>query len=205
MAKLYFYYSAMNAGKSTNLLQSSYNYIERGMDTILFTPHFDDRHSKGKIASRIGLEANAYPFTEECNLYDYVVEQRKERPRIRCILVDEAQFLTKEQVHQLAEVVDKIKLPVLTYGLRTDFRGEIFPGSQYLLGLAEELVEIKTVCFCGRKATMNLRVDENGVALFEGDQVEIGGNDRYVAACRIHHKDAIVQAEARKKEREAAE
>ncbi len=181
----------MNAGKSTNLLQSSYNYIERGMDTILFTPKLDSRLSEGLIHSRIGLEANAYPFRSDCNLYDYVVEQKKKRPRIRCILVDEAQFLSKAQVFELAKVVDEIKIPVLTYGLRTDFQGEVFEGSQYLLGLAEELVEIKTVCFCGSKATMNLRVSENGDAIVEGEQVEIGGNDKYVATCRIHHFEAV--------------
>lgn len=194
MAKLYFYYSAMNAGKSTNLLQSSYNYIERGMDTILFTPKLDDRVKVGTIASRIGLESNAYPFMGTCNLYDYVVEQRKDRPRIRCVLVDEAQFLSKAQVLQLVDVVDKLKIPVLTYGLRTDFMGEVFEGSQYLLGYAEELVEIKTVCYCGRKATMNLRIDDQGNALVEGDQVEIGGNERYIAACRIHYFEATNKA-----------
>lgn len=194
MAKLYFYYSAMNAGKSTNLLQSSYNYIERGMDTILFTPNLDDRIATGTIASRIGLQSNAYPFKSDCNLYDYAVEQREHRPRIRCVLVDEAQFLSKAQVLQLVEIVDKIKIPVLTYGLRTDFKGEVFEGSKYLLGLAEELQEIKTVCYCGRKATMNLRVNDKGDALVEGAQVEIGGNDRYIAACRIHFYEATEKA-----------
>lgn len=196
MAKLYFYYSAMNAGKSTNLLQSSYNYQERGMETLLFTPLLDNRAGQGTIASRIGLKAKAYAFKQDCNLFDYVTQEIKARPKLKCILVDEAQFLSKNQVLQLAEVVDKLKLPVLSYGLRTDFRGEVFEGSKYLLGLAEELSEIKTVCECGSKATMNLRVDEQGRAVFEGKQVEIGGNDRYLAVCRHHYKEAILTAKA---------
>ena len=199
MAKLYFYYSAMNAGKSTNLLQSSHNYRERGMDTILLTPAIDNRRAKGLIHSRIGLEANAFTFWSDTDLFDYVQKEREERPRIKCVLVDEAQFLTKEQVDQLSEVVDKLHIPVLTYGLRTDFQGEVFEGSRALLGLAEELIELKTVCYCGRKATMNLRVDEAGRAVVEGAQIEIGGNDRYIAACRIHYKEAIAEAEKRLK------
>ncbi len=199
MAKLYFYYSAMNAGKSTNLLQSNYNYLERGMETILLAPHFDDREAQGTIHSRIGLTAQAYPFKQDCNLYEYVSSQLIEKPNVRCVLVDEAQFLTHAQVLQLAEVVDLIRLPVLAFGLRSDFQGEVFEGAKYLLGLAEELVELKTVCSCGRKATMNLRVDEHMNAVLEGEQVEIGGNDRYIASCRIHFKEALAKAKARQK------
>lgn len=187
MAKLYFYYAAMNAGKSTNLLQSNYNYRERGMDTLVFTPDLDDRIQKGVIASRIGLETKGIPFAREFNFFPYIKTALKENPNIKCILIDEAQFLTKEQVKQLAEVTDQCKIPALCYGLRTDFRGELFEGSQYLLAWAQELIEIKTICHCGSKATMVLRIDENGQAIREGAQIEIGGNDRYVAVCHKHH------------------
>lgn len=181
MAKLYFYYSAMNAGKSTTLLQSDYNYRERGMRSLLFAPKLDDRHGSGRITSRIGLAAEAFAFDREHDLYDHVRRELAE-DRVHCVLVDEAQFLTKTQVLQLSLVVDKLKIPVLTYGLRTDFRGEPFEGAVYLLAWAEEIVEIKTVCATGKKATMNARLDANGERVYEGAQVEIGHN--YVAMAR---------------------
>lgn len=186
MAKLFFYYSAMNAGKTTSLLQSSYNYQERGMNTLAFIPDFDNRYGVGKISSRIGLQCDAYAFAREFNFFDYIAKQKKIVPNLKCILVDEAQFLTKSQVQQLCQVIDKLDLPVLCYGLRTDFLGELFEGSSCLLGWADELVELKTICHCGRKATMNMRINEHGQMLQEGAQVEIGGNDRYIALCRKH-------------------
>lgn len=189
MAKLYFYYSAMNAGKSTNLLQSSHNYHERGMRTILFTPKIDNRMAEGKIHSRIGLSADAIAFTDQSNLLELTKEVLVDSPqRVACVLIDEAQFLSKDQVYQLTEVVDHLKLPVLAYGLRTDFQGHLFPGSQYLLGWADEIIELKTVCHCGKKATMNVRLNEQGHAVVSGDQVLIGGNDTYIATCRGHFK-----------------
>ncbi len=187
MAKLYFYYSAMNAGKSTVLLQSSYNYQERGMETLVYTPKFDTRFGEALVASRIGLKAEAISFEANTDLFKDVEKHlKREGHKIRCVLVDEAQFLTREQVDQLATVVDKLRIPVLTYGLRTDFRGELFEGSARLLALADEVNEIKTICHCGSKATMVLRVDEEGRAVKTGAQVEIGGNDRYVSVCRKH-------------------
>ncbi|WP_367606470.1 thymidine kinase [Legionella sp. W05-934-2] len=188
MAKLYFYYSAMNAGKSTVLLQSSHNYQERGMQTLLLTPKIDNRFAEGIIHSRIGLSESAYSFSENDDLYDWVSTQKLSLANVACVLIDEAQFLSKRQVTQLCDVTDKLKLPVLAYGLRTDFLGELFEGSQYLLAWADELVEIKTICHCGSKATMNLRIDENGKALDIGEQLLIGGNDRYVSTCRRHFK-----------------
>lgn len=188
VAKLYFYYSAMNAGKSTTLLQSSYNYQERGMETLLFTPLIDDRVETGTIASRIGLSAKAVSFDNHLNLYDYAAKAIAANDKLKCILVDEAQFLTKQQVAQLSDIADQLKIPVLAYGLRTDFRGEPFEGSLYLLAWAEELNEIKTICHCGRKATMNLRVDDKGNVMKDGAQVEIGGSERYISVCRRHHK-----------------
>jgi thymidine kinase len=204
VAKLYFYYSAMNAGKSTNLLQSKYNYEERGMQTIVLTPQLDDRYGVGSVKSRIGLETSAYAFKPTCNLFDYVQEQKKGLPQLKCVLIDEAQFLSKAQVYQLTDIVDTIKVPVLAYGLRTDFLAEIFEGSRYLLGLADELVELKTICFCGRKATMNMRIDSEGNAVYEGRQIEIGGNDRYVSTCRIHYKEAMLNAKLSSKALEEA-
>lgn len=191
MAKLYFYYSAMNAGKTTTLLQSNYNYKERGMETLVFIPAIDDRHSQGVIASRIGLEAHAIAFAPDFSFYPFVEEAQKEENKLACILIDEAQFLTKQQVKDLAQVADQLKIPVLCYGLRTDFQGEPFPGSLYLLSWAQEMIEIKTICSCGRKATMNLRVDEKGHAVKQGAQIEIGGNDRYVAMCSRHFWQAL--------------
>lgn len=188
MAKLYFYYSAMNAGKSTVLLQSAHNYKERGMETLLFTPKIDTRHQQGKIHSRIGLDADAVSFDAGFDLYTYTVEQQKKHPKLTCVLVDEAQFLTQQQVMQLTEIVDKLNLPVLAYGLRSDFRGEPFEGSKYLLVWADNLVEIKTVCHCGKKATMNARIDAQGHIIRTGEQVQIGGNESYMSMCRRHFK-----------------
>jgi thymidine kinase len=188
MAKLYFYYSTMNAGKSTTLLQSSFNYRERGMHTLLLTAAFDDRYGKGKVASRIGLEQEADLFKPGDNLFEHVREQHLQK-KLDCLLIDEAQFLEKEQVWQLSEVCDQLSVPVLCYGIRTDFQGELFPGSQWLLAWADVLQELKTICHCGSKANMVVRVDEDGKALSEGTQVEIGGNDRYVSLCRKHFKE----------------
>ncbi len=185
MAKLYFYYSAMNAGKSTVLLQSSYNYQERNMNTLLFTTAIDNRYGADRIQSRIGLTAEAKVFSQQDNLLAMTTEELAQRP-IHCVMVDEAQFLLKPQVFQLAQVADVLNIPVLAFGIRTDFKGELFEGSQYLLAWADNLNEIKTICHCGRKATMVLRVDSNGKAVQEGTQVEIGGNDRYVSVCRKH-------------------
>lgn len=185
MAKLYFYYSSMNAGKSATLLQSSFNYRERGMTTMLWTAAIDDRYGAGLVSSRIGLEAQAHLFDPAVDMFAAIAAQHDRTP-LSCVLVDEAQFLTRDQVWQLAGVADRLGVPVLCYGLRTDFRGELFEGSAHLLGLADMLSEIKTVCDCGRKATMNLRVDGRGQAVRDGAQTQIGGNDRYVALCRRH-------------------
>lgn len=191
MAKLFFYYSAMNAGKSTVLLQSAYNYKERGMDTLLLYPAIDNRGKSSKIASRIGLEADALSFDRQFNLYDYVQAQLQSNPNIKCILVDEAQFLTKKQVMQLTDIVDKLKLPVLAYGIRSDFQAEPFEGSIYLLALADNINEIKTICHCGKKALMNLRIDTDGNPVKTGEQIEVGGNERYVTMCRAHFKQSL--------------
>lgn len=186
MAKLHFYYSAMNAGKTTTLLQSNYNYQERGMNTLLFIPSIDTRHALGIISSRIGLQNEAHAFEKEFDFFTFV-KDHIQKQKISCVLIDEAQFLSKKQVLQLARIVDELKIPALAYGLRSDFMGEPFEGSKYLLALAEDISEIKTICHCGRKATMNARIDENGCVLREGEQVEIGGNDRYIALCRKHY------------------
>lgn len=185
MAKLYFHYSSMNAGKSTALLQSSYNYVERGMRTLVFAPSFDDRYTEGRVTSRIGIDAAAEPFGPQTDIYA-VVEREHAAQRIDCVLVDEAQFLTRDQVYALGRICDDLEIPVLAYGLRTDFRGEPFEGSQYLLAWADNLKEIKAICHCGKKATMVVRQDEHGNTLTDGQQVEIGGNDRYVSLCRRH-------------------
>ncbi|MDR9829384.1 thymidine kinase [Vibrio sp. FNV 38] len=190
MAQMYFYYSAMNAGKSTTLLQSSFNYQERGMTPLILTAALDDRYGVGKVSSRIGLQAEAQLFNLESDLYAEIVALNEQQKR-HCILVDECQFLSKEQVYQLTEVVDKLHIPVLCYGLRTDFLGELFEGSRHLLAWADKLVELKTICHCGRKANMVIRTDEHGKAIQEGDQVAIGGNDRYVSVCRQHYKEAL--------------
>jgi thymidine kinase len=189
MAKLYFYYSAMNAGKTTTLLQSAYNYHERGMRTLILTPALDNRFGDGVVASRIGLKANARRFGAEENLLALVQADLDARGPLHCVFVDEAQFLTKAQAWQLSDVVDKLDVPVLAYGLRTDFRGELFEGSRYLLAWADKLEEIKTICHTGRKATMVVRVDEHGRAVTDGPQVEIGGNDRYVSVSRAEFKN----------------
>lgn len=185
MAKLYFYYATMNAGKSTALLQAAHNYAERGMRTLLFTARIDAR-SDGKILSRIGISARALPFDQETDFCDKAIKDQAD-----CILIDEAQFLSALQVRQLSRLVDEANVPVMCYGLRTDFRGELFPGSAQLLAWADSLVELKTICFCGRKATMVVRVGRDGSVEREGVQVEIGGNERYVPYCRKHFFESI--------------
>jgi thymidine kinase len=196
MAKLYFYYAAMNAGKSTTLLQADFNYRERGMQTMLWTAAVDDRAGLGTIGSRIAISAPARTFDENVDLYDEIGEELKKR-ELDCILVDEAQFLTQRHVLQLCEIADQLGIPVLCYGLRTDFQAKLFPGSAALLALADRLVELKAVCECGRKATMNLRIDEQGHAVAEGQQTEIGGNDRYIALCRRHFFERLHESRAR--------
>jgi thymidine kinase len=188
MAKLYFYYSAMNAGKTTTLLQSAHNYRERGMRTLILAPQLDDRHGKGIVASRIGLKAQAHAFSRDENLRAIVTADIFHHGALHCVLVDEAQFLTRAQVWQLSDIVDELRIPVLAYGLRTDFRGELFEGSKYLLAWADELSEIKTICHTGKKATMVVRVDDNGRVVMDGPQVEIGGNERYVSVSRAEFK-----------------
>ncbi len=188
MAKLYFYYSSMNAGKSTALLQSSYNYRERGMNTLVLAPKLDDRHGVGKVCSRIGLETEAITFGQEDDVLEIVSNAIEDEP-LHCVLIDEAQFLTKDQVFQLGEVTDQLNIPVLAYGLRTDFQGEPFEGSKYLLAWSDNLKELKAICDCGNKATMVIRLDENGNTVTVGSQVEIGGNDRYISMCRKHFKE----------------
>ena len=190
MSKVYFYYSAMNAGKSTILLQSSYNYQERGMRTLLFMPAMDTRAGAGRIESRIGLSSDAITLREGDDLLAQVRAAHAAAP-VACVLVDEAQFLTPRQVGELTDIADLLRIPVLCYGLRTDFQGRLFPGSAELLAAADDLIELKTICHCGRKATMNLRVGPDGAAVKVGAQVEIGGNDRYVAMCRRHFKEAL--------------
>jgi thymidine kinase len=190
LAKLYFYYSAMNAGKSTSLLQSAYNYKERGMRPFIMSAAIDNRYSIGKVTSRIGLEAEAYLFHKEDDLFKILSEENKKQG-INCVLIDESQFLSREQVKQLAVAVDDLDIPVLCYGIRTDFRGELFPGSQHLLAWADNLIELKTICHCGSKATMVVRTDEKGNIINDGDQVVIGGNDRYQSMCRKHFAEHI--------------
>ena len=183
MAKLYFHYSSMNAGKSTALLQADHNYFERGMNALLFTARLDDREGVGVISSRIGIKKGALTFENGDNLFN-IVEKEKNRSGLDCVLIDEAQFLSKEQVQQLTRGVDKLEIPVLTYGIRTDFMGEVFEGSKFLMGWADEIKEIKTVCHCGKKATMNARVSKDGKMETAGEQIEIGGNERYISLCR---------------------
>jgi thymidine kinase len=190
MAKLYFHYSTMNAGKSTMLLQAAYNYQERGMRTAAFIAALDDRAGRGRIASRIGVEIPATPFDTADNLYAMIDTLHADEP-LACVFVDEAQFLTPEQVWQLAHAVDRIGLPVMAYGLRSDFQGKLFPGSQELLTIADEIREVRTICHCGRKATMLVRLDGQGKVVHEGAQIEIGGNDKYVSLCRRHWEAAI--------------
>jgi thymidine kinase len=189
---MYFYYSTMNAGKSTILLQSSYNYRERGMRTLVFAPEIDDRFGAGVVSSRIGLQSEAIAFSISENLFRRI-QQEHEKQKVDCVLVDEAQFLTKKQVRQLGDVCDDLGIPVLAYGLRTDFQGNLFEGSQYLMAWADNLNEIKTICHCGRKATMVLRIDSTGKPVREGEQIQIGGNERYVTVCRKHFKQGLAE------------
>ena len=196
MAKLYFYYAAMNAGKSTTLLQADFNYRERGMETMLWTAAVDDRAGLGVIGSRIAISAPAHSYSPDTDLFAAVGEELKRR-KLHCVLIDEAQFLTRDHVLQLCRLCDELDLPVLCYGLRTDFLGNLFPGSAALLALADALIELKAVCECGRKATMNMRVDAEGHAVVGGEQTEIGGNDRYMALCRRHFFAHLRESEAR--------
>ncbi|WP_223788024.1 thymidine kinase [Marinicella meishanensis] len=184
MAKLYFYYSAMNAGKTTHLLQSSHNYRERGMQTLILSSSLDDRFGQGVVKSRIGIESPSIIFNQKEDLFNLV----QSHGPVDCVLVDEAQFLSKAQVYQLTEVVDKMDIPVLAYGLRTDFQGELFEGSQYLLAWADEMRELKTICHTGKKAIMVVRIDERGQAIKTGAQIQIGGNERYVSVSRAEYK-----------------
>jgi len=190
MAKLYFHYSTMNAGKSTLLLQAAYNYRERGMETYLLTARLDHRAGPGRIASRIGIEAAADTYAPDTDLFAAIEARRADAP-VACVFLDEAQFLTKPQVWQLARAVDDLAVPVMCYGLRVDFRGELFPGSAALLALADEMREARTICHCGRKATMVVRQDEAGEVLKDGAQVQIGGNETYVSLCRRHWREAV--------------
>jgi thymidine kinase len=190
MAQLYFYYSAMNAGKSTSLLQSAYNYRERGMHSLIYTASLDDRYGIGKVTSRIGLQADAKLYNANINLFDAINKDNDTKP-LDCVFIDEAQFLTKTQVRQLVDVVDELRIPVLAYGLRTDFLGETFEGSHYLLAWADKLTELKTVCHCGRKANFVVRLDGDGKPVTDGDQVQIGGNDRYESMCRRHFRALV--------------
>lgn len=190
MAKLYFSYSTMNAGKSTVLLQASHNYGERGMKTMLFTAELDNRSKVGNISSRIGLSEKASTFNNNDNLF-YSVEKRLKKDKISCVFVDEAQFLTDKQVWELSDVVEILNIPVMCFGLRTDFQGKLFEGSSSLLAIADELKEIKTICHCGKKANMVVRVDSNGKVLKEGAQIEIGGNEKYISLCRKHWKNEM--------------
>ncbi|QUS54985.1 thymidine kinase [Pseudovibrio brasiliensis] len=185
MAKLYFNFSAMNAGKSTLLLQASYNYQERGMRSLLFTAALDNRTKVGEISSRIGLKSDALIYDTKLDLFACIEEQLKEQ-QINAVFIDEAQFLTEEQVWQLARVADHLRIPVMAYGLRTDFQGKMFPGSAALLAIADILREVRTICWCGSKATMVARMDESGNIVEEGDQVVIGGEESYISLCRKH-------------------
>jgi len=192
MAQLYFYYSSMNAGKSTHLLQSSYNYQERGLATAIYTAQIDDRFAKGKVASRLGIDADAFLFDDKINLFKDV-EQKHQAKKLDCVLIDEAQFLSTEQVKQLTDIVDLLHIPVLAYGIRTDFLGQTFSGSAALLAWADKLVELKTICHCGRKANFVIRQDANGKPVQGGEQVEVGGNERYEPLCRAHFKQLVWQ------------
>ncbi|ENY6782922.1 thymidine kinase [Providencia rettgeri] len=194
MAQLYFYYSAMNVGKSTSLLQSSYNYNERGMRTVIFTAEIDNRFEQGKVSSRIGLSAEALLYSTTTNMAELIKKENSVQ-KVHCVLIDECQFLTKKQVEELCDIVDNEDIPVLCYGLRTDFAGQLFEGSQYLLAWADKLVELKTVCYCGRKASKVLRIGSDGVPVYEGLQVDIGGNEKYISVCRKHYSEAIKQAQ----------
>lgn len=190
MAKLYFQYSTMNAGKSTLLLQASHNYQERGMETYLITARFDKRAGDGKIGSRIGISSDGDTFDNQENMFQKIESRLKKGP-CSCVFIDEAQFLTEEQVWQLARAVDDLSVPVMCYGLRVDFQGKLFPGSAALLAIADEMREIRTICYCGKKATMVIRQDENGNVVKDGAQIQIGGNETYISLCRRHWREAI--------------
>lgn len=186
MAKLYFYYSTMNAGKTTSLLQSSYNYFEKGMRTLLFTPKIDNRYKNNLITSRIGLSSKAITIDNEFNIFKYVINKYNNLLNISCILIDEVQFISKKQIYQLINIVDILNIPVITYGLRTDFKGEPFLASIYLISIADEISEIKTICYCGKKAIMTMRIDVKGNKITSGNQIKIGGNKTYISTCRYH-------------------
>ena len=190
MAQLYFYYSSMNAGKSTHLLQSSYNYKERDLHPVIYTAQIDDRYAEGKVTSRLGISADASLFNESSNIFDEIKSSNLVN-KIDCLLIDEAQFLTKVQVQQLTDIVDLLHIPVLAYGIRTDFLGQTFSGSAALLAWADKLVELKTICHCGRKANFVIRLDGEGKAVTGGEQVEVGGNERYEPLCRAHFKSLV--------------
>lgn len=190
MSKLYFSYSAMNAGKSTLLLQVAHNYEERGMNVYLLSAKLDDRYGEGKITSRIGLEHECDTFSETCNLFEKVKQKQDDTP-LACVLIDEAHWLSKEHVDQLANIADTLRIPVMCYGLRTDFKGNLFSGAERLLAIADDLREIRTICHCGKKATMVLRVGEDGKALKDGPQTQVGGNESYVSVCRKHWNEAL--------------
>lgn len=192
MAQLYFYYSTMNAGKSTHLLQSSYNYQERNLTTAIYTAKIDNRFCEGKVASRLGIDEDAFLFDENNQLFDEIREKHQQQ-KLDCVLIDEAQFLTTEQVKQLTDIVDILNIPVLAYGIRTDFLGQTFAGSAALLAWADKLIELKTICHCGRKANFVIRQDEHGTVIRKGAQVDIGGNERYEPLCRAHFKELVWQ------------
>ena len=186
MAKLYFYYSTMNAGKTTTLLQSSYNYLEKGMKTLLFTPKIDNRYGENLITSRIGISAKAITIDYNFNIFEYIINKYNNLLNISCILIDEVQFISKKQIYQLINIVDILNIPVIAYGLRTDFKGNPFLSSVYLLSIADKISEIKTICYCGKKATMTMRIDFNSNKITSGKQIKIGGNKTYVSCCRYH-------------------
>ena len=188
MPKLHFYYSAMNAGKSTTLLQASYNYHERGMNTLLYAPEIDNRFGVGKITTRIGLQSDAIAVDKAFDIFASVKKHLADNIPVHCVLIDEAQFLTKAQIQQLTYITDFLSIPVLAYGIRSDFQGELFEGSAYLLAWADNIIELKTICHCGKKAIMNKRLDKNGNAITEGAQIDIGGNEKYIATCRKHFR-----------------
>jgi thymidine kinase (EC 2.7.1.21) len=193
MASLHFHYSTMNAGKSALLLKDNHNYIERGMQTLVLKPGIDTREDKAVVRSRMGQETPCVLFSPEENLYTFIGDKWVENPKIVCVFIDEVQFLTKEQVIQLTEVVDILGIPVMAYGLRTDFQGNLFDGTSMLFARSDRLVEIRTICWCGKRADMVLRLNGNGEVVREGNQVEIGGNDSYVSVCRKHHRTGEIK------------